>query len=138
MASSSNQLRGHHDRGSSTRFITPGSTSIKACKRAFEAFQKEALIHRIMPTAIAVRAAFNEDGESSRPRRKSRKLTGRISTTCCSLDIQHALGISVQTRPTQRTSHPRSRTSVRRALRSARRHSDNSRTLKKSHVPRST
>ena len=58
---------------------------------------------------------------SSRPRRKSRKLTGRISTICCSPDILHVLGTSVHTWPSQRTSHPRSRTSVRQALRSTRR-----------------
>ena len=59
--------------------------------------------------------------ESLRLRRRSRKLTGRISTICSSPDILHAPGTSVQTWPSQRTSHPRSRTRVRQALRSTRR-----------------
>ena len=59
--------------------------------------------------------------ESSRPRRRSRKLIDQISTIYCALDIQHVLGISVQTWPTQRSSPPRSQTSVRQALRCSRR-----------------
>ena len=51
-------------------------------------------------------------------------------------DIQHMLAISVQTWPTQRTSHQRSRTSVRQVLRSTRRPASTLTTRGHSRVPR--
>ena len=61
----------------------------------------------------------------TRPLISTHKLIDQISTIYCTLDIQEVLGISVQTWRTQRSSPPRSQTSVRQALRCKRRPASN-------------